>query len=184
MGIAGYRAGGVSKDELVILYIVRHGKAEDAGAYLRDEDRPLTARGLEQARYLGDQVGGSGRVPEVIVSSGFNRAVATARIIHQAVRCRFELAAALECDRPVSPVLDLIESHAGGTNQRGSGPRCMMLVGHNPQLGELYTILTHGLAGSEMMLRTGEGVCLEVQPGDLIGTGRVIDRLRLEAACV
>ena len=56
----------------------------------------------------------------------------------------------------------------------------MMLVGHNPQVGELCTVLTNGLAGSEMMLCTGEAVCLEVRPGDLIGTGRLVERLRLE----
>lgn len=160
----------------VFLYIVRHGKAEDAGAYLRDEDRPLTARGLEQARYLGAQVCGRAHPPELMVSSGFSRAIATARIIHQAVRCRFELAGVLECDHPVSDAIELIERH--------SDVGSLMVVGHNPQLGELCTVLTHGLAGSEMMLRTGEAMCLEVTPGDLIGTGRMIERLRMEGACV
>lgn len=169
----------------MILYIVRHGKAEDAGAYLRDEDRPLTARGLDQARFLGEQISLGGRSPDLIVSSGFSRAIATARIIHQAVRCRFELAAALECGHPASSAIDLIGARASGLSMgRMAQQASMMIVGHNPQLGELCTILTHGLAGSEMMLRTGEAVCLEVQPDNLIGTGRLVDRLRLEAACV
>ncbi|MGE3108172.1 MAG: histidine phosphatase family protein [Phycisphaerales bacterium] len=175
------------------LYIVRHGKAEDAGSYLRDEDRPLTARGIEQARYLGEQISGGAHAPELIVSSGFSRAVATARVIHQAVRSRFELAASLECDHPVSEAVDLIERCATGgpgkpgitgTTRGARAVRSMMVVGHNPQLGELCTILTQGLAASDVMLRTGEAVCLEVEPGDLIGTGRQVARLRLESAYV
>lgn len=121
--------------------------------------------------------------PELILSSGYARAVATARIIHQSVRCRFELSTVLECGPAVSEVIDLITQHAAPTARGVRTVSSMMLVGHNPQLGELCTILTSGLAGNQMMLRTGEAVCLKVQPDDLIGVGRMIARIRLDEPC-
>jgi hypothetical protein len=33
------------------------------------------------------------------------------------------------------------------------------------------------------MLKTGEGVVIEVNPKDLVGSGRVLARLRLEERC-
>jgi len=168
----------------VILCIVRHGKAEDADATIRDEDRPLTPRGIEQARYLAHELSALGHSPDQIVSSSYSRAVATARVIHQAVRCRFELSTSLECGHAVSEVVELIEELGTSRSKQRPAVKSLMLVGHNPQLGELCTVLTHGLAGSEMMLRTGEAVCLLVRPGDLIGAARVLARVRLEDACV
>lgn len=165
------------------LYIVRHGKAEDGVAFSRDEDRPLTARGIEQARFVADQVSMLPHPPELIISSGYARAVATARIIHQSLRCRFELATVLECGPAASEVVDLIVGRASLSPSGQRAVSSLMLVGHNPQLGELCTILTHGLAGNQMMLRTGEAVGLEVRPDDLIGTGRMTARIRLDEPC-
>jgi len=81
-------------------------------------------------------------------------------------------------------VLDLIERHTAVPGANARLIESLMVVGHNPQLGELCTILTHGVAGSEMMLRTGEAVCLSITPGDLVGTGRIRYKLRLaESGC-
>jgi phosphohistidine phosphatase SixA len=114
--------------------------------------------------------------PGLILTSGLTRAIETARIIHAAINCRIEAAPALEPGHDASEVVDLISSHS-----HRKAP--LMLVGHNPQLGEVAAILTSGFAGCETMLKTGEGVVIEVNPKDLVGSGRVLARLRLEERC-
>jgi hypothetical protein len=58
------------------------------------------------------------------------------------------------------------------------------LVGDNPQLGEVIGILTRGVPGPECMLRTGEAVIIDADPDNLIGTGKMIGRIRLAEAVV
>jgi phosphohistidine phosphatase len=157
------------------VFLVRHGKAEEHTG-MRDEDRSLTPKGVQQAQYLGQAVRTIGVKPAMILTSGLTRAFETARIIHSALNCRVLTAPALEPGPGASEVIDLIASHA----RKGSP---LMLVGHNPQLGEVAAILTSGYAGCETMLKTGEAVEIEVDPDDLVGSGRVVARLRLEEAC-
>lgn len=164
--------GFVGEYQTMKVFLVRHGKAEEQGA-VRDEDRSLTPKGLQQAHHLGRLAAAWDSPPSLILTSGLTRAIETARIIHAALRCRIEVARALEPGPDAHEVVHLIGAHAA---RDGS----VMLVGHNPQLGEAAAILTCGFAGCETMLKTGECLVIEVDPSDLIGSGRVITRLRLE----
>jgi hypothetical protein len=56
-----------------------------------------------------------------------------------------------------------------------------MIVGHNPQLGELLGVLASGLPPQEMILKTGELVALEVRPSQMVGSAKIVGRLRLSA---
>ena len=164
------------------LYIVRHGKAVDGPhasdefprpeGYPSDWDRPLTARGEAQAAHLGEQLRSAERRLRVVLSSRYPRAIQTARIIAKAinaeVRTRFEL----EVDHPVSESLRLIDEYRGS--------RAIMLVGHNPQLGELLSVLSSGLPPQDLVLKTGELVGLDVRSSAAIGSARVAVRLRLD----
>lgn len=155
----------------MLLYIVRHGKAEINAPTGRDEDRRLKPKGKRQAAFLAEWFAAEGRRPELILASRFERAIATARVIQEATGAPLELARQLEVGYASSAASQLIAAHATRSP--------LMLVGHNPQLADLVWALTRGLPPHDAGLRTGEGVLLEIDPANPVGTGRELERLRL-----
>lgn len=173
------------------VYIVRHGKATelplagpggglhraggrgDASVPQTDFERELTVRGEAQAAFLAERLGAVDPRPEVILSSRFPRARRTAVVIEASLKCPMVLQAGLEVDREVSEALDLIE------RERDAGRKSIMLVGHNPQLGELLGVLASGLPPQEMILKTGELVALEIRDSQMVGSAKIVGRLRL-----
>lgn len=166
------------------LYIVRHGKANDAmgvttpgGGGGRDADfaRELTSRGEAQAKFLAVKLVALARPPTAIVASRFPRALQTAHTIQQTIRVNLVTDVRLEVDHDVSEAIDIIEEHA----RRSPPTDTLMLVGHNPQLGELIGVLCSGLPPMELILKTGELVGLDVRPTALIGSGKIVERIRM-----
>lgn len=165
----------------VRLHIVRHGKAVDAptptaefprpDGYPADWDRPLMPRGYAQARYLAQHLPLVERRIKFVLSSRYPRAIQTARIIAAALDREVITDPALEVDRPVSGALDLIQRHAD--------QRALLIVGHNPQLAELISVLSAGLPPESLVLKTGELVSLESRANSSIGSARLVERLRL-----
>lgn len=152
--------------------IVRHGKAEPSSGSGRDQDRVLKPRGRRQAEFLARQFAVPGRRPALILTSRFDRALATASVIQKAAGCPLQETPELEAGSPCSAAIELIAGHRS--------PAPLMLVGHNPQLAELVWVLIHGLPAQEVDLRTGEAVELELRPAHLLGTATELARLRLE----
>lgn len=169
------------------VYIVRHGKATERPAEGRgsgglggggsgpftDFDRELTARGEAQAAFLAERVAAVDPRPDVILASRYPRAIQTARAINAALGCALVTEAGLEVDRDVSEAIGLIE------REHDAGRRSIAIIGHNPQLGELLGVLASGLPPQEMILRTGELVALDVRPQQMVGSARIVGRLRL-----
>lgn len=161
------------------LFIVRHGKATDAGECAAggsggstgDFARELTARGHAQARFLAGKLGKDERRIGTIVASRFPRALQTAHALQRPLACDLATDARLEVDHEVSEALDVIKEHAED--------RCLMLVGHNPQLGELISVLCSGLPPQELILKTGEMVVIDIRPSQPVGSGKLVDRSRL-----
>jgi phosphohistidine phosphatase len=135
----------------MLLAIVRHGKAEARPEGGSDRDRRLRPRGERQARWLGERFAREHR-PALILSSPFERAITTARLINESLRLHLQTARELECDEPVSRAIHLIEGSAGDSP--------LMLVGHNPQLSGLASALLHGVGSRRLELRTGEAAVL------------------------
>jgi phosphohistidine phosphatase len=150
--------------------VVRHGKAERSAPSGEDADRALAPMGIRQAEFLGHQC--AARPPSLILASRFERARHTAQVIQRATGAPLELLRELEVGHPCSTVLRALAAHAGRSP--------LMLVGHNPQLSELVWLLTRGVPAQEAGLRTGEAVLLDVDPQNLVGAGREIERLRLD----
>jgi len=154
------------------LWIVRHGKALQSSPTGSDFDRPLMTRGESQARWLGEHIAGKKKRPDLILTSGLARAIATAKLIHQHLKCDLEVVRELETGRSVSDALALIAKH----QSRGR----LMLVGHNPTLGELVWTLKHGLPPREAELRTGQAYIFEFDEEVGPGKGRVHKVLRMD----
>lgn len=165
------------------VYIIRHGKAADQGldnrpgatAQERDFSRELVERGREQARYLAQALAGEGRRFRAVIASRYPRAMQTAHALWESLKCDLHTDERLEVDHPVSEAIQVIEEWSRAHDR----DRDIILVAHNPQLGELIGVLCSGLPAHEIMLRTGECVVIEVRPGQIIGSGRLINRLRL-----
>lgn len=164
------------------LYIVRHGKATDAQpacssctcggtAAGGDFARELTPRGHAQARFLAGTLMKTEKRITGIISSRFPRALQTAHAIQRPLACDLRTDVRLEVDHEVSEVLQII--------QEKSEDRAVMVVGHNPQLGELISVLCSGLPPQELILKTGEMVVIDVRPSQPVGSGKLVDRVRL-----
>ncbi len=149
------------------LYLVRHGKALSESPTGRDRDRALAWAGQEQVRFLARELSVIGA--EVVLSSPYARAWATAEPIALALGAALREEASLECDHPPSRVLARLETMEAES---------LVLVGHNPQLSDLVGLLARD--AGEVRLRTGEAVGLEC-PGDLsLRRGEVFGTWRLE----
>ena len=117
----------------MLVYLVRHGRAEDARADIRDEDRALTERGRRELREtLARARNGS---PTRILTSPLRRARETAQIMAEGTACSQAPVAApalVPDSTPERLWVDLAEH--GDTAE-------LMLVGHQPLLGAVYAFL-------------------------------------------
>lgn len=168
------------------LYIVRHAKAADlslntgcCGTHASccstaalDFDRPLTNRGRFQAQFLGRWVATSDRKPKLILASAAARAQETAGFLRDAAGCEMRNVGQLAIDRPVSDALELIQAFANVKD--------LMIVGHNPQLGELLGVLACGLPPQQLTMRTGDLVGLDIRATDPVGSAKIVERQRLD----
>jgi phosphohistidine phosphatase len=110
------------------IYLVRHAEAAPAGegGITDDADRPLTARGEEEAKRLGKGLELKGVRPGAVISSPLLRARQTADL----------LVGALTAPRPEVKLCD--ELAPGGKRRRLSrflkdlGVDSVVLVGHQP----------------------------------------------------
>jgi phosphohistidine phosphatase len=159
----------------MLLYIVRHGKAEADAPTGHDADRRLTDRGRSQAEHLADRLAGSAEPPAMIYSSGHTRAWSTASIIAAALGVSPSRHTALELGHTSSAAVDLIAEL-----RLGDDSRAVMLVGHNPQLERLAGVLLGGPAATRLELRTGQMLVMDFDDGAEPGAGRLVDSVRLE----
>lgn len=118
------------------IFLVRHAEAVDETLALRDPHRPLTARGRTQARALGDRLRWHDCQPTHVWASPLVRAVQTAELI----------VAAIGGDVPVEVEPQLAPD--GGARElvaalgRLPPDADVLLVGHEPQLSGIGTVLT------------------------------------------
>lgn len=132
------------------LLVMRHAKSSWKEEELPDHDRPLTKRGKKAARRIGEELLARHLTPDIILSSTAKRAQHTVRQFIQG--SHYEGNVLLE----PSLYLSEIPEHLHALRQLPDGARTALLVGHNPTLEELVTLLT----GHEMRLPTATVACL------------------------
>lgn len=118
----------------VQLHLLRHAHAgEPTGWTGTDDERPLSAKGEQQAERLGRFLAESGFDPDVIITSPKVRAARTAEIV----------AAALECevrrDERLASGFDLVSVEAILFD--AGEPLKPVLVGHDPDFSDLVATL-------------------------------------------
>ena len=142
------------------LYLFRHGIAAEPGTagFEPDSERPLTARGKNRLRTAARAMAELDLAFDLILSSPFRRAKQTAEIIARSFKVRKKLAFSDDLTPAGDPRLLIQE-----LNQIRPEPENVLLVGHEPYLGKLVSLLAAGNTSLEIDFKKG-GLCkLEVE---------------------
>jgi phosphohistidine phosphatase len=139
----------------VNLYILRHGIAIDPGTppYNTDSERPLIPKGERKLEKLTRAVKALDLSFDLILSSPYVRARQTAEIVAAAFNSkkRFEISEALTPDGSQQTLIDSL-------NRRKPVPEDVLLVGHEPYLSELISLLLSGEPDLSITMKKG-GLC-------------------------
>jgi len=114
------------------LYLLRHAEAEALAA--SDFARCLTGKGEDQAGRVGKFCRKHGLVPDIILSSPVTRALQTAKLVQRSLGdCELIEVPWAACGMSPDAACDELRAYAKVP--------AVMLVGHQPDLGELAAIL-------------------------------------------
>ena len=123
------------------LFLLRHGIAVERGipGYSRDSDRPLTPKGERRLANIADAMEAMGLTFDLILSSPYVRARQTAEIVTDALglKQKLEFSEALTPDGDAKTLIAEL-------NKLGPEPGNVLLVGHEPFLSALVSLLTTG----------------------------------------
>jgi len=141
----------------VKLYIVRHGIAVPHGTPgVAEEMRPLTQEGIRKMRQAAAGYCALGVVPKVILTSPLPRALETAEIL----RKEFGITTKMEACEALRPEANRPALYTSLVRHSSEG--AVMLVGHQPSLGEIAADIAFGDDSLALSLRKGGGCGLQV----------------------
>jgi phosphohistidine phosphatase len=134
------------------LYILRHAIAEPApnppsGG---DSKRRLTAEGADKMRRAAKGMKALELSFDLIISSPYPRAKETAEIVMEVLQSgkRLELSALLQPDGNLKEFIEELKRKHGEKKQ-------VLIVGHEPGLSRLISVLTSGQARTSIELKKG-----------------------------
>jgi phosphohistidine phosphatase len=139
------------------LLLMRHAKAAEGDGQMRDWERPLAPRGLEDAPRMGRAIRERGIVPDVILSSSAVRTRQTTELVVEAAG--FETEPQYLDDlygADVETMTDILRELPEDCD-------CALVIGHNPTVTEMVMMLG-GIGNADMP--TGAVACLEYVPGE------------------
>jgi phosphohistidine phosphatase len=137
------------------LYLLRHGLAIErgTGGYKNDAERPLTGKGRRRLQREAAALRKMGCSFDLILSSPLVRARATAEVVAEVLRVGngFKLSALLS---PKADRAELIRY----LKKLKPRPKDLLLIGHEPDLSLLASLLLTGGDQLELTLKKG-GLC-------------------------
>lgn len=142
---------------------MRHGIAEEVSDTGRDRDRVLTPSGIEKTQESGKALGKLDIEFDAIFSSLYARTWQTAEGIAEELGCKELLKGldALGAESSASAALDQLKVEA---RTYGS----VLVVGHEPILSELISLLVSGTPGLSISMKKGalcKLTCVRPEPG-------------------
>jgi phosphohistidine phosphatase len=142
------------------IYLLRHGEAVDGTeARCKDSDRPLAAKGIQRTRQLAHTLGHLEISFDLILSSPLTRARETAEIIARSLK----LEGHLIFSEHLTPSGDLQRLIDQILIVRPPAEN-VLLVGHEPQLGNLISHLCVGGPGLAVAMKKGALCRLDATP--------------------
>jgi phosphohistidine phosphatase len=155
------------------LYIVRHAIAISGGfPGIRDDDRALTEDGIAKMRQSAAALCALNYVPELIMSSPLLRARQTAEILLEAFGKGIDLKITLDL-APSGTRRKLYREIALYEQKLKS----LMLVGHQPSLGEIAAEIAFGSPKYPLELKKGGACAIELESMREIPRGSMISLL-------
>jgi phosphohistidine phosphatase len=152
--------GAGHRSRRVELYFLRHADAGDPAAWRGpDEERPLSAKGVKQARRLGRFLDRAGFAADAIVTSPKLRAAETAKAVGKALRVKVYSNARLASSVSLGELERVLDA--------ADGARRIVLVGHDPDFSELVS----GLSGGHVAMAKGALARVDVERPLVLGTG-------------
>ena len=118
------------------LLILRHAKSSWDDSRLSDYERPLNSRGKRDAPRMGQLLRDEELVPDLIITSPAERAVATAEAVATASGYAHEIKFTRQLYHAAPEEYVEVLQEEGGNYQR------VMVVGHNPGIEYLVELLT------------------------------------------
>jgi len=153
------------------IYLMRHGTSPSAhdASVKTDFDRPLSGEGREEARAAAEYISKNGGAPNAILVSPLVRAQQTAAEVETILKTK------PETYEPLSNQVDGMTLIRKVTEDHGEKAE-VMLIGHQPQLGEAASYLTDsyfdlspaGLIGLETNDRGKAAVLWTVNPDEIV----------------
>jgi phosphohistidine phosphatase len=141
------------KEDTMILYVLRHAEAIAANDDLPDEWRYLTEEGVKSVAKVAQEMAANCRMPRLIVSSPLVRAVQTAQIAasYAGRKNKMVVTPLLQAHSDLGKLRDFLLAHAE--------EKRVMVVGHQPLLGELVASLLH----REEVFPSEKGSCVALE---------------------
>lgn len=141
----------------MILFIVRHAIAAHGPAGVADEDRELTKEGIEKMKQAAAGLQALGAIPDAVLCSPLVRARETAAILLEAFNGKpaFMLTSALAPSGSRADLYREIRKHEGADG--------VMLVGHQPSLGQIAGEVAFGSSSCALDLKKGGACALEIE---------------------
>jgi phosphohistidine phosphatase len=144
----------------VNVYFLRHGIAIERGTlgFENDSLRPLTPKGKRQLRNCAAAMNKMGLRPGLVLSSPLLRAKQTAEIIAELLKLKKKLKFSDEL-KPDGSMKNLFRQ----LNELKPAPENILLVGHEPYMSRLISLLVSGGENAAIDFKKG-GLCkLEVE---------------------
>src|SRR5579859_1055746 len=169
-------------DELMRLYILRHGRAGDRETWQGDDRvRPLTEDGKERTVAAARGLAALGARPDVILTSPYIRAAQTAEL----TAATLAGAGAADHDHQVGEVTEEPALAVGATlelvapalaERAGMGEG--LLVGHEPDLSGIIGVLIGGNhGGARVEMKKGACCRVDISAGALRKAGQAPEKL-------
>ncbi len=134
------------------LYLMRHGLAVERGTpgYDSDGERPLTSKGERKVRRVAEALVKMEVSFDAILSSPLVRAQQTADVLSEEMKARqkVQLTEHLAPGGSVRELVNLLQDLSGS-------PQAILLVGHEPDLGQLAAFLLAGGDGITIVFKKG-----------------------------
>ncbi len=138
------------------LILLRHAKSDWGNEGLRDFDRPLAKRGIQDAPRMGEVLVKQGILPDFILCSPATRAKETMELFKQAAELDTEVEFEQGIYEASSAALMKLVRHLSNGHSR------VLMVGHNPGFENLLS----RLIGSDRQMPTAALACVELQIDD------------------
>lgn len=150
--------------ERMEILIVRHGEAGKADPRRHPDDdlRPLTEKGERRFHRAAKGLRALGLRPAKILASPALRTMGTARLLADRLGLRARQVSAADALHHSVSAAAALRSLARDLSG-GRGPARFALVGHEPQLGRLVSLLVSGSTGANLPLEKGGAALVDVE---------------------